>query len=129
MDEEAKLMGDPVADSARATAERLAADVGQQVVTDVEAALHDPELAQRRERYLDPISLGGLIVSIATLAWTVYNDLKSRTPKPDCEVIARKIRVDLPNPHPTSAAQRDHIIEVVISETVRIAESQSQEGR
>jgi hypothetical protein len=120
-------MGDPVSDSARAAAERLAAEVGTQVVTDVEAALHDPELAQRPEQYLDPISLGGLIVSIATLAWTVYNDLKNRTPKPDSEAIARKVRVELPTPHAPSAVQRDHIIEVVITETIRIAESHAQD--
>lgn len=73
-------MDDPVSDSARAAADRLTltAEVGQQVVTDVEAALHDAE-RRRPEQYLDPISLGGLIVSIATLAWTAYNDLKNRT--------------------------------------------------
>jgi hypothetical protein len=113
-------------------------------VTDVEAALHDAE-RRRPEQYLDPISLGGLIVSIATLAWTAYNDLKNRTPKPDSEAIARKIRVELPNPHATSSApiprsraicsatrgcrahQRDHIIDVVITETIRIAEAHAQD--
>lgn len=118
---------DPVADSARAAAECLAAKVGHQVVTDVEAALHDAERTRRPEQYLDPISLGGLIVSITTLAWTVYNDLKKRTPKPDSGAIARKIRVELPNPHATSPAQRDHIIDVVITETIRIAESHAQD--
>jgi hypothetical protein len=45
----------------------------------VEDALRAPGREQRPEQYFDPITLGGLIVSIATLAWNAYTDLKKKT--------------------------------------------------
>jgi hypothetical protein len=64
-------MIDPVEHTVRAAAHRLVAEHGPGLVTDVEAALHARGSAQRPEQYLDPVSLGSLIVSVATLAWTV----------------------------------------------------------
>ena len=113
-------MSDPIVDSARAAAERLQAELGSDVVVDVEAALHAEGVTRaRREQYVDPISLGGLIVSIATLAWNVYTDLKQKTPAPAPETIGRTVRVELGTPEGTTPQQRDRIIEVVVSETVQ----------
>ena len=42
----------------------------------VEQALADDRLDWRPERTLDPVSLGALIVSAASLGWTIYRDLK-----------------------------------------------------
>jgi hypothetical protein len=41
------------------------------------------------------VALAGLVVAIATLAWTIYNDLRKKTPNPAPEVAARTLRVEL----------------------------------
>lgn len=84
----------------------------------MEAAFHDPD--RRPDQYFDPISPGGLILSIAGLDWTIYTDLKTRTAKPAPEVVARTIRVRLAEgPEPTDPAQRDRIIELTVEELTR----------
>jgi hypothetical protein len=50
---------------------------------------------QRPDRYLDPISLASLIVAIATLAWTIYNDQRKHTPNPPPASTARQVRITL----------------------------------
>lgn len=69
-------MTDPVERIARAAATRLTAKHGPSLRVEVEAALHARDSTREPDRYLDPVALGGLIVSIATLAWTIYTDLK-----------------------------------------------------
>jgi hypothetical protein len=64
-------MTDPVAHIARAAAAHLAAEHGPALPVDVEAALHARGSTPGPERYLDPVALGALIVS---LAWTIYTD-------------------------------------------------------
>ena len=113
-----ETVNDPVQDGARAAAERLAADQGPRLVGDVERALHEREAP---DQYLDPVSLGGLIVSIATLAWTVYTDLKKRTEQPSPEVVTRTVRVKLDHATQIDVGQRDRIIEVTVEETLRAA--------
>jgi hypothetical protein len=117
-------MTDPIADSARAAADRLAAELGPELVTDVEAELHTRQATRRPDRYLDPISLGGLIVSVATLAWNVYTDLKSKTPSPAPDVVARTVRVELGPSEAATPQQRDRIIEIVVSETVQAVDNE-----
>jgi hypothetical protein len=70
------------------------------------------------QRYLDPVSLGALIVSTATLAWTIYTDLRTKTPHPSPQVIARRIRIELHDPTPIETTERDHIIDVAVTETI-----------
>jgi hypothetical protein len=111
-------MPDPVADASRAAAQRLADELGPGLAADVEEALEGRGEAHSPERYLDPVSLGGLIVSVATLAWTVFNDLRNKTPKPPPEGIARRVRVELETHDSVTPAQRDRIIEIVVSETI-----------
>lgn len=77
----------PVADSpvgrgARSAARRLAAEHGPGLEAEVETALYARGANRRPEQYFDPISLGPLLVSLTTLAWTVYKDLHNKTPKP-----------------------------------------------
>jgi len=57
-----------------------------------------------------PISLGGLLVSIATLAWTMYKDLRKPAPRPTHQVVARII------PVPIAAAdqQQGGIINIIV---------------
>ena len=115
-------MDDPVSDSARAAAERLSAELGPRLIADVEAALHAQKQAPRPEQYFDPVSLGALIVAAATLGWTVYRDLRQRTPNPAPDLVARTVRVELRESDATDPTQRDRIVDVVVSETVRTAE-------
>lgn len=114
-------MTDPIGNGARAAAQRLAAHYGLGLPADVEAALHARGTTQRPQRYVDPISVAGLIVSVAALAWTVYQDLRSKTPEPSPAVVARTIRVQLHDTGELDLAQRDRIIEIVVEEAVQNA--------
>ncbi|HWX45141.1 MAG TPA: hypothetical protein VNY52_07435 [Solirubrobacteraceae bacterium] len=118
-------MPDPVADTAHRAAERLAVELGPELLAEVEAAVQARDAEHSPERYvIDPISLGSLIVATATLAWTVYADLRKRTPKPAPEVIERTVRVELSRTDKTNPEQRDRIVEVVVNETLRVAHGQ-----
>ena len=116
------MCDDPAATVARATAQRLTPTHGAALVGDVEAALHAPEDTTVPDRYLDPVSLGALIVAIASLAWTVYTDLRKNTPTPSPDVITRTIRVQLGPPPAADHASRDQIINVTVEETLRLAQ-------
>ncbi|WP_141578993.1 hypothetical protein [Actinomadura sp. WMMA1423] len=112
-------MNDTIQQAARAAGARLAPEYGRRLPADVEAALHSGDGASRRERY-DPVSIGGLIVSIATLAWTIYQDHKKKhNEQPSTQVIIRTVRIELSNdgaPEQVNAEQRDRIIEAVVEE-------------
>lgn len=109
------------ATAARAAAARLADQYGSDLPMQVETAIHrDPDAPP--DQYLDPISLGGLIVSIATLAWTVYKDLKAqgqRDPAP--ETVARTVRIELEHPSDLPPEQRSQVISVTVEEVVNAA--------
>ena len=62
-----------------------------------------------------PAPTASLIVAIATLAWTIYNDQRTRTPDPPPSSIARQVRITLrdqdtilPRAHHQSGRHRDH---------------------
>jgi uncharacterized membrane protein YebE (DUF533 family) len=82
------------------------------------------ERSQRPGQYFDPISLGSVIVAIATLAWTIYNDKRKQTPNPSPDVVGRQVRVELRNQGDTSHSQHDtdRITEVVVSEIIQAAQ-------
>jgi hypothetical protein len=61
---------------ARRAAARLAGPLGHNFGDAVERELARDPLDDRPERVFDPISLGALIVSLASFGWTVYHDLK-----------------------------------------------------
>jgi hypothetical protein len=101
--------------AARAAAHSLAAEHGPRLEADVELALHTVAGRQSApEQYFDPISLGALIVSAATLAWTIYKDLKKQTPTPAANVVTRRVRLELPAGEQISTSERDRIIELVV---------------
>jgi hypothetical protein len=75
-------MIDPVGDAARSAAAILAPDLGPSLPVEVEALLAARGAQRRPDRYLDPLSLASLIVAIASLAWTIYNDQRKQTPDP-----------------------------------------------
>lgn len=111
-------MSDQVADVARAVAQRMESEVGSGLSAEVEAALYSRQSPPASTHYADPIALAGLIVSIADLAWTVYTDLKKRATGPAAEVLARTVRIKLRESSQVTVP--DHIVDVIVTETVRI---------
>jgi hypothetical protein len=115
-------MTDPAADAARAAAAILAPDLGPSLPAEVEAALAARDAAQRPDRYLDPVSLASLIVSIASLAWTIYNDRRTHSPEPPPpESIARQVRITLREQDTALPPGTDRITEIIATEITRHA--------
>jgi hypothetical protein len=109
-------MTDPAAAAARAAAAILAPELGADLPAEVEAALAARGTRQPPDRYLDPVSIATLIVTIATLAWTIYNDQRTRTPDPPPATIARQIRITLRDQDTTLPPGTEHITEIVATE-------------
>jgi hypothetical protein len=112
---------DPAAQAARSAAAILAPDLGLALPAEVEAALAARDSAQRPDRYVDPVSLASLIVSIATLAWTIYNDQRSHTPDPKPDTIARQVRITLREQDISLPEGAEQVTEVVATEITRHA--------
>ncbi|GAA0963903.1 hypothetical protein [Actinocorallia libanotica] len=116
-------MNNTIQQAARTTATRLTPEYGRRLPADVEAALHSTGDVPRRDQYLDPVSVAGLIVSIATFAWTIYQDHKKKhNEQPPTQVIIRTIRIELGNNgtlEPLNEEQRDRIIQATVEETTR----------
>jgi hypothetical protein len=111
-------MTDSVEAISLAAATRLAAQGEAQAELEVAAALAaGPN--NRRDHYIDPISLGALIVSVATLAWQVYTDLKARNVNPSREVVARKIRIQLEDSDRPTTSDDAKVIDIVVDETIK----------
>ncbi len=116
-------MTDPTADAARSAAAILAPSFGADLPVQVEAALAARDPRRRPDQYLDPVSLAGLIVAIATLAWTIYNDQRNRTPEPpSASTIARQVRITLRDQDTSLPPGTEHITEVVATEIIRQAD-------
>jgi hypothetical protein len=105
-------MTDP-ADAARSAAAILAPDLGPNLSAEVEAALAARDTLQRPDRYL--------IVAIADLAWTIYNDQRKHTPAPPPSSIARQVRITLRGQDAPFPPGTEHITEVVATEIIRQA--------
>jgi len=114
-------MTDPAADAARAAAAILAPDLGPSLPAEVEAALAARGTQHRPGRYFDPVSLASLIVAIATLAWTIYNDQRNRSQEPQPSSIARQVRITLRDQDTTLPPGTERITEVVATEIARQA--------
>ena len=114
-------MTDAVADAARFAAAILAPELGPNPPAEVEAALAARDTQQRPDRYLDPVSLAILIVAVATLAWTIYNDHRNRAQEPQPSSIARQVRITLRDQDTPLPPGTEHITEVVATEITRQA--------
>jgi uncharacterized membrane protein YebE (DUF533 family) len=112
-------MTDPIAVGAHAAAIRLTPEYGPGLAADVEDALDALGMEQRPERYLDPVSLGALIVSIAGLAWTIYTDQRKKTAEPSADVVARHVHAELRQHSDTSQHDTERITEIVITEIIQ----------
>ena len=118
-------MADPVETGARAAARRLQTPERPELAEDVEMALYARDAPDQPRQYGDFDALASLIVSVATLAWTVYNDIRSRAAAPPPEVVGRRVRHELGRADDPGAAldpaTRDRVIEVTVEETVDAA--------
>jgi hypothetical protein len=114
-------MTEPVRDQismiARASATRLAGNDGS-VVSAVERALGARTSSAQPSQYFDPISLGALIVSIASFAWQVYSDRKSRGESLTHESVARSIRVRIADAGGDVDEATSRVIDLVVTETL-----------
>ena len=117
----------PVKAGARAAANHLAADLGPDLPAEVENAIHASISADQPQRYFDPISLGGLIVSIATLAWTVYAGLRpEKTAETKTEVIT-KVTIEMQENDNLYAVDLNKVIDVVVTEVIKAADDDGQD--
>ena len=111
----------------QAPAARLV-DIDPSVTDRVEQALADDPLSRPAERILEPISLGALVVSIVSLGWTVYRDIKkdrATTRLDQAEKIRRLTKQlreaeqeDGREPADLTPQQRTQIISVIAAEIV-----------
>ena len=120
-------MTDPVADAARATAAILAPSLGPGRPAEVEAALHARDNGEQAPGQYDPLAIAGLavgaasmIVSIAQLAWSIISDQRTHTAGPSPDSIARQVRIALRQQDRPLPPDTDRIIEVVITEIIRL---------
>jgi hypothetical protein len=122
IDEDA--MSDSVVTISRATAQRLAAQGRRESLVEVEAALAAGPDAPK-DQYVDPVSLGALIVSVTQLAWKIYTDLKAQGGKPSKEVVARRVRIQLADADNTPSPDEPEIIDIVVDEAIQQGEQDS----
>lgn len=98
---------------ARAAGTRLADERREPELVDAV----ERELAARREderidHFADPVAIGGLIVSVANLAWVVYEGLRRTR---DRDAITKEVDDRLPDEGPDPAT-RHHVITIVVDE-------------
>ena len=119
-DPSADPAADAVADIARTAGVRLSATLGEELAAEVEAELgragSEDDMPQA---YADPVSIAGLIVAIASLAWSIYVELR----RPRAELAgavrqrwARDHGIDSVDSIDATAAA---VIDVVAEETVK----------
>jgi hypothetical protein len=104
--------------AARAAAQRLSGEFGPRLVIDVETALYSPDGERHPAQYFDPLELAGLIVSIASLSWQVYDTRRKKGEKPTAPVLAREVRV-IQRERTGLDGTTEKIIEIVATEITR----------
>lgn len=114
---------EPIATTARAAARNLATEYGPGLEADVEAALY-AGAEQRPGQYLDPVSVASLIVAIATLTWTIYNDQRKDTSEPEPELIERRVRTEIRERAHATPEEVSRITEIIVTEIIQTATRQ-----
>lgn len=97
---------------ARAVAVRLSAPARPALPAQVDAALR----SARPDQYSDAVDIASLIVSIASLGYTIYTDQRNRR-RPSAEMLARSIRQELAADGDGRLA--DEVIETVADEIMK----------
>jgi hypothetical protein len=113
-------VNDPVEHVARSTAEQLTAELGDSgLVDEVEGALQARSSGQRPGHYLDPIALGGLIVSVANLAWVIYSDRRKAGRSTTAAELVEAVEAAVPE-NELGASRVERTISITVTETLRI---------
>jgi hypothetical protein len=119
-------VSDPARTIARNVAVQLAGEYGRELPVEVESALLRIPAGSRLEeeptQFVDPFEIAGLIVDVAALACGIYAVLRREKPRPEREELIRTVRVRMAEHADLDAATRDHVIEVVVAETIRTTE-------
>lgn len=124
------MSNEPVADIARAAAERLVAHHGPELPEAVEAALQGGAAPRQAADHRPlPAATSALIVNIARSAWTVYLDHKQPAAAPSIEALARVIRNRHQDTGRLGFIERNRIIAVTVSETLRLAQLATPTGQ
>ncbi len=114
-------MSDTPEDIARRAAGRLAREIDPALPAVVEGQLRGGRGAEPAVRFLEPattIALGGLLVSLASLAWTIYRDLKKDAATPSPDVLARRLRLNADRPEAVTTERRERSIAVIVEEVI-----------
>jgi hypothetical protein len=111
-------MIDPVALAARAVAARFAPEYDYDLVAATENALGKRQPGQRPRQYIDPVSVGSLIVAVATLAWTVYSDQRKKNPDASDDALESTIRVECRKVRRLSTSPGEASVETEITECI-----------
>ena len=114
-------MTEPHVAFARRAAARLAESLDSGLPEQVDRELATAADRDEPRKFIDPgtaIGLGSLIVSLASLGWTIYRDLKQSGATPTVTSVARRVRVQVGTVQSASIEDRDRIIEVVVEEIV-----------
>jgi hypothetical protein len=101
--------------AARAAARRLETEGRPGLRAEVEALLAARQTGFAPPQYTDPVAIASLIVSIASLAWTVYTDLRKRTTHPSADLVARTVRDRLGE---NGQQAPYHVVDVVVTEAI-----------
>ena len=100
-------------------------EYGPEIVTQVNIAMEATNKFRRPDHFIDPTALGSLIVSIASLAWQVYDSRQKRGKKPAHQVLAREVRrIEYERTNPDHSI--DKIIDIVVAEIIEAAEDDRQ---
>jgi hypothetical protein len=112
-------MTDVVAVVSRAAAAQLAREYGPKVALEVEEALAVRRTRPCSDTFIDLVSVGSLIVSAATLAWTIYCDRRKETPEHKADALSRAVRDGLGVPIDGDFTLQERITITVVTEIVR----------
>ena len=106
---------------ARAAAARLAAiDNDPRLETDVSRQLDGPDGTVPQDYEPVSLAIASVVISAATLAWTIYRDLRNDRKAINPDDIARRVRVQIADQQPDLPTHdRNRIIDIVIEETDR----------
>lgn len=110
---------------ARRAAAQLAEPGDRRFLQAVDRALAGSADHERPQRFLDPgtgIALASLLVSAASLAWTIYRDLSARNQPPPPDRLIIELRQQLDQPPAVPDADRERVIEHVARETIAASE-------
>ena len=112
-------MSNPAEAGARAAAEKLKARYGSRLVSEVEQILADQGSETPPDQYLDPTAVASVIVSAATLAWTVYSGLRSKKEATTPKVIVQNVIVQIREDHTSDEPEDEEIIAIAVQETLK----------